>query len=122
MIDGLKEKERKYNDLEQEKEIAVQDKIRAERQVVSHHNRHEDEVRTRIDLEVKINKLYNTNLSMKNHTVTLNSKVTEYEHLIESLKEYGRNQEAEIVSLRSYKAHTEFLLGENKIRIEEARK
>ena len=91
MIEDLKMKERLYDELEREKEKAVQDKLRAERQVVSHLGRHEDEVRVRIDLEMKINKLYNTNLTLNNHTATLNSKVTEYEAEIKLLKELGRN-------------------------------
>ena len=36
MIDDLKQKELKFNALEGEKENAIRDKLRAERQVVSH--------------------------------------------------------------------------------------
>ena len=87
---ALKEKERRFNEIELEKDHAVQMRIKAERQVVSQHSRHEDEVRTRIDLEMKINKLYNTNLILNNHEVTLTSKITEHEHVVNALKEHGR--------------------------------
>ena len=90
MIDDLKKKGQRFDELEREKEKAIQEKIKAERQVVSHLGRHEDEVRTRIDLEIKINKLYNTNLTLKNHTATLESKVSEDEATITTLKELAR--------------------------------
>ena len=60
----MKEKEQQFDVLENEKEIAVQERIKVERQVISQQSRHEDEVRTRIDLEIKINKLNNTNMTM----------------------------------------------------------
>ena len=54
---------------------------------------------------------------MKNHENTLNAKITEYEHLIEALKENGRKQEAEIVSLRSHKAQAELKFSESEVRL-----
>ena len=53
-------------------------------------SRHEEEVRVRIDLEIKINKLYNENHILKNHEKTLESKVTESEFTIKSLKDNVR--------------------------------
>ena len=57
---------------------------------------------------------------MKNHQNTLESKITEYEHLNEALKDNGRKQEAEIISLRSFKAKSELKLQEKDVRLQEA--
>ena len=72
-----------------EKHLAEQGRAKAERLLDQQLRRHEDEVRTRIDFEVKINKLYNTNVAMENHQTTLEGKIFELEHLVSSLKENG---------------------------------
>ena len=66
--------------------------------------RHEDSVKTSIDIEVKMNKLYQTNLAMRNRQATLLKKITEREFEVDALKENGRRQEAQILSLLSLKA------------------
>ena len=59
------------NTLNHEKELAVEERRKAERIIEQQNRRFEDEVRLRIDFEVKINKLYHTNIAMKNHQITL---------------------------------------------------
>ena len=41
--------------------------------------KYEDEVRLRIDFEIKINKLHNLNMSLTNHKLTLDERIKDLE-------------------------------------------
>ena len=51
-----------------------------------------------------MNKLYQTNIAMRNRQATLLKKIAERELEVDALKENGKRQEAQILSLLSLKA------------------
>lgn len=62
--------EKDYNELEAKLAGAMIDKQKAEKSMQQALLKYEDEVRLRIDFEIKINKLHNLNMSLTNHRVT----------------------------------------------------
>lgn len=60
--------------------MAVRKRYEAEKKLSSIQSKHEEEIRLRLDFELKINKLHNLTMSMKNHELTLTRKIDELEH------------------------------------------
>lgn len=50
-----------------------------EKKYLAFQSKYEDEVRLRLDFEIKINKLHNLTVALKNHELTLNRKIEEFE-------------------------------------------
>ena len=114
--------ERNYYRVQQEKMAIEQAKMKVDQQMMALQTRYEDEVKLRVDFEVKINKLHNLTITQRNHDTTLNKRI---EQLNSSLTEYRNRcevQEAEIIQLRSYKAKADLIKNENEVVIEAAKR
>lgn len=94
---------RLFSEVSEEKELQAKKRQESDRKLLALQTKHEDEVRLRLDIEIKINKLHNLTKVMKNHEVTLNRRIEELEHSLTDYRSRCQLQEEEIVTLRSYK-------------------
>lgn len=81
-------------------------------------DKHEDELRLRLDFELKINKLHNLNVALRNHEITLNRNIEQLEHDLKECRLRIKIQQEEIVELRSWKAHQEQIKRLDDVKIE----
>ena len=98
---------RLFSEVSEEKELQAKKRQESDRKLLALQTKHEDEVRLRLDIEIKINKLHNLTKVMKNHEVTLNRRIEELEHSLTDYRSRCQLQEEEIVTLRSYKLQSE---------------
>ena len=73
----LGEMQRLYEEVSDEKEVQTQKRQESDRKLLSLQTKYEDEVRLRLDIEIKINKLHNLTKKMQTHEETLNRKIEE---------------------------------------------
>ena len=69
--------QRLYEEVSDEKEVQTQKRQESDRKLLSLQTKYEDEVRLRLDIEIKINKLHNLTKKMQTHEETLNRKIEE---------------------------------------------
>lgn len=81
--------------------------------------KYEDEVRLRIDFEIKINKLHNLNMSLSNHKATLDENIKDLEVELARSKTRIGSQDEEIVNLKLENQQKESTLANSKSLIEE---
>ena len=62
--------------------------------------KYEDEVRLRIDFEIKINKLHNLNMSLGNHKSTLDDNIKDLQEELSRSKSRIEDQDKEIIDLK----------------------
>lgn len=99
--------QRLYSEVSEEKEIQTKKRQESDRKLLALQTKYEDEVRLRIDIELKINKLHNLTKVMKNHEDTLNRRIEELEQSLLDFQQRCETQAEEIVKLRSYKLQSE---------------
>lgn len=109
----LKEMQQQFTEVSEEKEIQIKKRQESDFKLLGLQTKFEDEVRLRLDIEIKINKLHNLTKVMKNHEVTLNRRIEELELSQKDFKIRCQTQAEEIVSLRSYKRQSEMKKEEN---------
>ena len=111
-----------YTEVLEEKDIAVRKRQEAERKLFAVQTNYEDEVRLRLDFEIKINKLHNLTMALKNREKTLDAKIEELERDLKESKDSCRSQAEEIVQLRSWKIKQEMDKQLDEVKLESSQK
>lgn len=113
----LTQMQRLFSEVSEEKEMQTKKRQDSDRKLLALQTKHEDEVRLRLDIEIKINKLQNYTRVITKHEVTLNRRIEELEIIVAEYKSRCLDQEKEIVLLRSYKLQSEMTKQLNEVKI-----
>lgn len=118
----LQETRRAFVEANDEKTIEMQKRIESDKKLVATVAKHEEEIRLRLDFEIKINKLHNLTMALKNHEVVLNRKIEALEHDLGEYRARCQTQQEEIVTLRSWKLQQQMIKNLDDVKIESVQK
>ena len=111
-LERLKETERQFEILVDAKSEAELNQAKAERQYELAKKNLEDEIRVRVEFELKISKLYNQSVTYTNRNRGLERTVAQDAVEKSNLKEQIFDLERQVIELQNYKKRTEVIVSE----------